>query len=782
MPQIRVARSHNDRIIDILPGETLLASLQRAELVPRTPCDGQGTCGHCRIAYLEGAPPASADERDVLGDKELRAGWRLACQSVPDRDCKIAEPLTDPGVGIRVLTDTGRSRFRLPHGSDWAEGYGVAVDMGTTTVACFLIDMENGQQLDVAAFANPQRKFGEDVISRIIHAHRGEDERAELQLCLTQEISERLNGLCRDHNIGPDRLRVLTAAGNLTMMHILLRKDPWPLGVAPYEPVFTQAAPRKAGEIGLTDFANLEVHVLPGVAGHLGSDAVAGMMALELNDAKAGGSKLFLDLGTNGEIVLSWGDRAVGCTCAAGPAFEGVHISCGVPAVNGAIDVVDEIDGGLRIHTIGEVTPIGLCGSGLADVIVVLLKNGLLTPSGRLLPPGDIPDSAPRELAARISVEDDQTRFTLCKGVSLTQQDVRQVQLAKAAFRTGIDFLMRAAELKPAHIDEVLIAGGFGSHLRSQTLIALGIVPPQLGGRIQSVGNLAGLGVQYALESPARIGLAKAIAARIQHIPLESQQEFADKFTDNIGFPVPTVVLSCPVLEGKLEPWLPPGIPVSFTDFDLHVSPKEMKERVQEFLDQLAQPSRVLIGYGLCGNGLVGLEAGPHTLILPKTHDCIAWMLGSHDAYMAEFQNNPGTYYLNKGWLESENDPLHDYLEYQQKYGHENADFIADTMYRHYRRLCLLAFSQAEIEELRAQAKPIADFCAERWGMAYEERVGDDRLIRALAARAHGPNSGNTDLIVLLPGGTLETEHYSDLVPEPGNVRRTLDGLDKLTE
>ena len=771
MLRIFVARSHDNRLIDLQPGETMLAALQRAGMVPATPCDGQGTCGHCKIAYIDGAPPPSDDERALLGDKDLRAGWRLACRTVPDRDCQITAPEADPGAGIRVLTDAGQGRFRLPHSSDWTEGYGVAVDMGTTTVACFLIDLENGRQIDVAAFANPQRKFGEDVISRIIHAHRGEAERLELQRCLVDEISKGLQRLCRDHDIGHDKLRVLIAAGNLTMMHLLLREDPWPLGVAPYAPVFTEAAPRKAHEIGLRGFANLEVHLLPGIAGHLGSDTVAGMMALELNDAKAADTTLFLDLGTNGELVLSWKDRAVGCTCAAGPAFEGVHISCGIAAVDGAIDRVDLVDGRLHIHTIGELAPMGLCGSGLADVIVVLLQNGLVTPSGRLLPPGDIPDTAPRDLAARVSVEDGQPQFELCDSLSLTQRDVRQVQLAKAAFRTGIDFLLKTAEMDAAHIDEVLVAGGFGSHLRARSLIALGIVPPQLHDRIQSVGNLAGLGAQYTLESPERMDLAREIAARITHIPLESQAEFANHFADNIGFPLPTVVLSCPVLEGRLEPWLPPSVPVQFTDYDLHSKPKEMKVRVQEFLDALPQPSRVLIGYGLCGNGLVGLEARAHTLIVPRTHDCIAWMLGSHDAYMAEFKNNPGTYYLNRGWLESENDPLHDYLEYEKKHGRENADFIADTMYRHYSRLCLLAFSQAEIEELRAKAIPVADFCAERWGMVYEERVGDDRLIRALAAQAHGPDGDGTDFIVLPPGGVLGTEHFFD--PAPQSLRRS---------
>jgi hypothetical protein len=221
----------------------------------------------------------------------------------------------------------------------------------------------------------------------------------------------------------------------------------------------------------------------------------------------------------------------------------------------------------------------------------------------------------------------------------------------------------------------------------------------------------------------------------------------------------PVVVLGCRMLEPLLTPLLDPAVPATFLDYGLHARPVEMQPALQEHLDALAEPATVIIGYGLCGNGVVGLSAGRHTLVLPKVHDCVAMVMGSHEAYFDDFRSNPGTYYLTRGWLDIGEDPLHEYERISERRGREFAERAISSLYGGYRRLCLLAFSSEEMDEIRPQATPIVEFCQERWGVSYDELIGDPSFIERLAQ----PDLHDAQRFLRIPpGGEVTQEMYLD--------------------
>ncbi len=222
----------------------------------------------------------------------------------------------------------------------------------------------------------------------------------------------------------------------------------------------------------------------------------------------------------------------------------------------------------------------------------------------------------------------------------------------------------------------------------------------------------------------------------------------------------PTVVVSCRVMQELLTPRLPAGMPVTYLDILLHNTPKKLAEALQAELDSIERPSNVIIGYGLCGNGLVGVRAGQHTLVVPRTHDCVAIFLGSHQRYVQRFFANPNTYYLTRGWLEAHDDPLHDYLDYVRDYDEETADYLVEVKYHHYRRLCMVGFSDEELELCRPMARKVADFCGQRWGMTYEEVIGSTGLLDALLSMPERLDSGNSEFVVVRPGETIEAEMF----------------------
>jgi hypothetical protein len=222
----------------------------------------------------------------------------------------------------------------------------------------------------------------------------------------------------------------------------------------------------------------------------------------------------------------------------------------------------------------------------------------------------------------------------------------------------------------------------------------------------------------------------------------------------------PTVIIACRVMQEHLQQLLPEGTAVTYLEITLHNTPKKLAAALQQEVDAIAQPSNVIIGYGLCGNGLVGVKSGPHTLIIPRTHDCVAIFLGSHQRYVQRFFANPNTYYLTRGWLDAKDEPLQDYLDYVRDYDEETADYLVEMKYRHYRKLCMVGYSQRELEECRPLAQRVADFCAERWHMEYEEVIGSTSMLEALIGMPARLDSENSEFVVLRPGGEIQVEMF----------------------
>ncbi len=540
----RVALEESGLEIEVDPGVSLLDAARAAGVFIDSECSGRGTCGQCRVRFLEGAPRLSAEDEFLLASREAKDGWRLACQALPSGRCRVLIPQRTPRARrekIRVLTEAAGKALQPPaRRRRTAVGYGAAIDVGTTTVVCYLMDLERSLQVGVASFANPQQAFGPDVISRIVYAHRGKRELRQLQRRLVAAAERALASLCSQQGIPTESVSSMTAVGNMTMMHLLRGIDPWPLGVAPYEPVFTESPATEGNEMGFRRFGACQVQVLPGVGGHLGSDVVAGAVALGLTHRP--GVSLFLDLGTNGEVILSSGQKTVGSSSAAGPAFEGVHIHSGMAAFPGAVEHVDDDGGRLQLHTIDGAPPLGLCGSGLLDVVALLLRRGLLLPSGRLLGRDQAPAHVPAALRERLQEDEDGRSFLLCENgerghIILAQKDIREVQLAKAPIRAGIELLLQDMGLAEGEIREVFVAGAFGSSIRTESLLALGVVPESVRDRVHAVGNTAGLGAKLSLTYPEHMREARRLARSMRHVDLALREDFRQAFADHLPFP-----------------------------------------------------------------------------------------------------------------------------------------------------------------------------------------------------------------------------------------------------
>ena len=440
------------------------------------PCGGKGRCGKCRVKARGALSQPAAAERAALGEQALAEGVRLACQ---------ARALGE--VEVEFERDSGevllRAREKAMAVDPGQSGVGCAIDVGTTTLAVYRVDLATGRVLGTDSAMNPQRRFGADVISRIQSAARGED--------LTAPIREALGGMaggaCR-----------WTVVGNPAMMQLLCGMPVDGLGRAPFTPAYRAAIEKDGAYVG------------PLISGFVGADAVSAALFAGLDQGNA--TRLLLDVGTNGEMLLAHGGEIGACAAAAGPAFEGAHIACGMGGAPGAIRRARCLeDGQWELSVVGDGAPRGLCGSGLIDAIAGLLASGGIDETGRL--------------AEEVS---------FAPGVYLTQQDVREVQLAKGAIAAGIELLMR--EMGVAEIDECYLAGGFGSAIDPASALAIGLLPESLAGKIVPIGNAAGMGAVEMLLSRAARERAQAIAARARYIELSELEDFQDAFVEHMLF------------------------------------------------------------------------------------------------------------------------------------------------------------------------------------------------------------------------------------------------------
>lgn len=470
--------------------KSLLSVLREAGFsAPDAPCGGHGTCGKCRV-FVRGM---------VRMDRICEvSGEVCACTAYPAGDLEI------------FLTDTADAEAEntAPAGiAGGSEGYGLAVDLGTTTVSAALYDLASGKRSGINTHPNAQRAYGADVVSRIEFCRKGDMQ------TLFNLTSRQLASFCPE----PERVTQCVIVGNTVMEHFAAGLDPSPLAVPPFQ------AQSLFGDVRtLAAFPKARSYFTRCAGAYVGGDVLAGMMACDLDNAD--GLRLYVDIGTNGEICMGNHECFSVCATAAGPAFEGAEISCGMRAAQGAIDRVSVENGDLRLHVLGDCAPKGICGSGLIDACAALLELRLIGPSGRFINR----DKAPEQLRWRFTAVNGVRAFSLCEGVALTSDDIHALLLAKAAIRAGIETLLNGRQP-----DSITVAGGFGNYLSIPNAVRIGLLPS--GCEVRQVGNSAFRGAIMLLADENRARL-QALSEKCSYVELSSSEQFYQNYLSMLRF------------------------------------------------------------------------------------------------------------------------------------------------------------------------------------------------------------------------------------------------------
>ena len=481
-------------------GDSVLDVLQRERIDVQATCGGVGKCGRCQVLVRDGEG----------------LGYRLACTTrVTDGMEAIVERAGEMNV---VQSGTARA-FPPDSGST---GFGMAVDIGTTTVVAHLHDLRSGERVATVGRPNPQIAFGSDVISRISASVDGK--LAFMRDAIQDALREMRAKLCAIAGVSQVDVAFTTIAGNTVMQHIAAGLAPDTIGVNPFTPLSLFGDVREIEGLGPCRFTRC-------IAGYVGGDITAGMLACGID---AGGTRLFLDLGTNGEMALAAGGRIVCCATAAGPVFEGANILFGMPASAGAISQVSYEEGSVDVQVVGGVDPIGICGTGLIDAVALMVRIGAVDETGYLLGP----DEAEGALAALLGVEGDRHVFYLTpdRSIYITQDDVRNLQLAKAAVCAGIMTMADAAGIALDSVESLEIAGGFGAYLNLESAAAIGLFPAGLLDRASSVGNTSGEGACALLVSSAARSREADIVGKCDYLELSTSAEFNDFYIEMMEF------------------------------------------------------------------------------------------------------------------------------------------------------------------------------------------------------------------------------------------------------
>lgn len=491
--------------------------------------------------YCELKPPSLNDERAeferiadhlIARDIKLRPNLQVAC-SLP-RVMRQA----DYRVTAVVYND---ELIALEPGDTTARCCGIAYDLGSTTIVGYLMDLTTGEDLAVSAVMNPQMVYGDDLVSRISFATTTPDGARVLQSAAVDAMNRIAREAARLAGIEPRSIYKATVVGNTCMTHVLLGIDVASLGQSPYVPALCADVSVPARELGLDISPEAAVIVLPNVAGFVGSDLVGVLLASEWGGN--GRTRLAVDIGTNGEMALLHKGKTYACSAAAGPAFEGAGISCGMRGGPGAIDSV-RITDDVKITTIDNKPAIGVCGSGLVDAIAQMLDAGIIDESGRMLLPSEA-DSLPVALRKRLIDAQNEVEFVLVdksrtgngKSVTITSSDVRRLQLAKGSIHAAIQTLIRTAGASDDELDEILLAGAFGNYIRVESAMRIGLIPSVDIDRVKSIGNAAGAGARLALLCEQEMQEARKLARTAEHLELAVSPDYQMELMERMMFP-----------------------------------------------------------------------------------------------------------------------------------------------------------------------------------------------------------------------------------------------------
>jgi uncharacterized 2Fe-2S/4Fe-4S cluster protein (DUF4445 family) len=624
----------NENKVRVPSGVTVFDAASWNGIAIDSTCGGHGTCKKCKVRVADGHVPASNSDARAFSPDELRDGWRLACRAaataslrievpplttrpkaatvgigrrvilrpaVQKRYLELAEPsLSDqrsdiervlnalddlePQVDLAALRLVGRVLRAADYkvtavivdevlidvqpGDTTERRHGIAFDLGTTTVVATLLDLSTGAPLAVASMLSKQQPFGADVISRISSVMLEPDNLGRLAALAHESLSQLAGEVCSQAGVDPLDVYEVAVAGNATMTHLALGIDPEPLGVAPFILSARLLPEILAADVGLAVHPRARAVVLPAFGAYVGGDITAGLLASGMNrDSR---TRLFIDIGTNCEIVLGSRDWLLATAAPAGPAFEGAAIRCGMRAAEGAIESVALTgggsgggpdghgsgggsgggpdgggSGGIELKVIGDAEPAGLCGSGLVDAVASLIDVGLLDRSGRFVPEDRAAEVAPA-LAGRLTMLGNERVFVLhwrgdpgdvANSIFLTQRDVRELQFAKAAIASGWNVLLEESGLAADEIQQVLLAGSFGSYLSPGNAIRLGLVPRLPVLRVVSAGNVAGEGAKMVLLSVRERAGALALLEEVRYVELSDRADFNDRFVEQLQFP-----------------------------------------------------------------------------------------------------------------------------------------------------------------------------------------------------------------------------------------------------
>ena len=493
-----------------------------------------------RKIYVELTAPSRSDNKpdlDRLGEQigEYKIGLnqlRRLPKLLRDNDFK----------GTVVLLDHNFIDFEA--GNTTTQCYGAAFDLGTSTIVGSLLDLCKGAELEINARINPQVSYGDDVLSRIKHASSCNDCLQQLHSDVITSINDMIENMCQNKDIVREQIYEVVIAGNTTMEHLLCGIEPSGLSKAPFVPVHSKGLMFSASELGISVNPRGLVYLFPIIGGFVGGDITAGILLTNLTSRA--NSYLLVDVGTNGEIVLAKYGSIWAASTAAGPALEGARISCGMRATHGAIEKVI-FDEDVCYSTFGNATPVGICGSGLIDLAAELLKSEILSTNGRLLPDDEIPSEVPKAIKRRLRKnEDGQIEFVVYEQpeerrdlkVAVTQQDIRELQLAVGAIRAGVEIILRRTNTKVGEIEKIFIAGGFGSFIRRANAQKIGLIPNSVPhDRISFIGNSSLDGAQLALLSTDARKRAEEIARTVSHVQLSLDKDFQIAYIDAMIFP-----------------------------------------------------------------------------------------------------------------------------------------------------------------------------------------------------------------------------------------------------
>ncbi|HEY8315436.1 MAG TPA: ASKHA domain-containing protein [Gaiellaceae bacterium] len=575
----------------VLAGTTIFDAASWNGVAIDSTCGGHGTCKKCKVKVVAGHAPISSVDPRAFTIEELKNGWRLACRAETQEDLTIEVPPlqtrpkaalvgvgrhvilrpavqkryveldeatledqksdlerllaamddVEPRVPLDIVRELGGTLRRanwkvtavladdllidVEAGDTSGSRHAIAFDLGTTTVVATLLDLDTGLPKAVRSILNAQQPFGADVISRISAIMMDEGALAMLQTHAHETLQKLTDEVCEEGGVDQSQVYEVVVAGNQTMIQIALGIDPEPLSMAPFTVVARRMPEATAVDFGVTVHRRAPAVMFPALGAYVGPDIVAGILATGITlDRRV---RLFIDVGTNSEIVLGSSAKTLATAAPAGPAFEAAQIRCGMRAAEGAIEGVKIVDGDVQLTVIGDVAAVGLCGSGLVDAVAELIGAGMLDRSGRFV----------LDASAHFSKIGEENVFYLSDEVYLSQRDVRELQFAKASIATGWGILCRDLGVEPEEISQVLLGGSFGSYLSAASAVKIGLVPKLPLARIVSAGNVAGEGAKIAALSVTERAAANAILEEVEYVELSGRTDFNDLFIDQLSFP-----------------------------------------------------------------------------------------------------------------------------------------------------------------------------------------------------------------------------------------------------